>query len=311
MYLAPPKKKDIFLNFISAAVVLLMLRFPGPLFAQELYRWVDDKQTIHFSDDFYSIPEKYQRGAEKRLFAPSRSIPTPMPEDDSRQSTEPTQSPLNVEFFQIGGRILVEGFINQRGPVQLIVDQGAMITTISALMAAQLGITRNDSVPLRLEGSPGLVSGHLVTIDSLRLGDAEIESPDIAISERVSSADGVLGRDFLGLFRVHMDFKSRKMELVRGKGPYDGLSPEWWQERFRFYRGLKQTYEKLIKQRNEGFKKIEQLGSIEYEGDFVAALERIHNEIRRYQGYVRVVTQKLDDLDRRAGYIALPRELRE
>jgi Aspartyl protease len=295
----------------SAFVLLVIFSFSGELLAQELYRWVDDKKIIHFSDDLHSIPEKYRRDAEKRFFPLSPPAPAPTPEDNSKRSPEPTQSPPSVPFFQLGRGIVVDGFINQRGPVQLTVDQGAMITTLPAYMAAQLGITLKNSLPIHLEGIRGLASGHLVTLDSLRVGDAEIESPDIAISESLSSVDGFLGRDFLGLFRVHMDFRLRKMELMRGDGPYDGLLPEWWQEKFRFYRGLKQAYEKQIKQGNESINKLQQLGSFEYGGDFAAALQQIRNEIRRYQGYVSLVTQKIDDLDRRASYVALPRELRE
>lgn len=299
-------------NVIAITVALLVIfSFPGELLAQELYRWLDDKKIIHFSDNLHSIPEKYRRDAEKRFFPPSPPAPAAIPEDNSKRSPEPTQSPPSVPFFQLGRGIVVDGFINQRGPVQLTVDQGAMITTLPAYMAAQLGITFKNSLPIRLEGIRGLASGNLVTIDSLRLGDAEIESLDIAISESLSSVNGFLGRDFLGRFRVHMDFRLRKMELMPGDGPYDGLSPEWWQEKFRFYRSLKQTYEKHIKQRNESINKLQQLGSFEYEGDFAAALQQIRNEIRRYQGYVSLVTQKIDDLDRRAGYVALPRELRE
>jgi hypothetical protein len=212
-------EKGARLNVIAITVALLVIfSFSGELLAQELYRWVDNKGIIHFSDNVHSIPEKYRREVEKRLFPPSRPIPTPIPEDNSRRSTEPTQSPPSVPFFQLGQGILVDGFINQRGPVQLIVNQGAMITTLPAFMAPQLGITLKNSLPLRLEGIRGLASGHLVTIDSLRLGDAEIESLDIAISESVSSANGFLGRDFLGLFRVHMDFRLRRMELMRGDG---------------------------------------------------------------------------------------------
>jgi hypothetical protein len=199
------------------------------------------------------------------LFAPSREMPTPIPEDNSRRSTEPTQSPPSVPFFQLGQGILVDGFINQRGPVQLIVDQGAMITTLPAYIAAQLGITLKNSLPLRMEGIRGLSSGHLVTIDSLRLGDVEMNDFEVAISESISSANGFLGRDFLGLFRVYMDSKLRRMELMPGDGRYDGLSPEWWQDKFRFYRDLRQTYEKHIKQRKESMNKLQRLGSLNME----------------------------------------------
>lgn len=155
-----------------------------------------------------------------------------------------------------------------------------------------------------------MASAHLVTIDSLRLGDVEMNDFEVAISERVSSANGFLRRDFLNLFRVHIHFRLRRMELMRGMGlTRDSLLSG--QEKFRFYQGLKRTYEKNIKQRNESFNKLQELGSFEYGGDFAAALEQIRNEIRKYQDYVRLVTQKIDDLDRRAGYVALPRELRE
>ena len=204
---------------IAITVALLVIfSFPGELLAQEPYRWLDDKKIIHFSDNFHSIPEKYRRDAEKRYFPPSPPAPAPIPEDNPERSPEPTQSPPSIPFFQISRGILVDGFINQRGPVQLIVDQGAMITILPAFMAAQLGISLKNSLPLRLEGIRGLSSGHLVTIDSLRLGNVEMNDFEVAISESVSSANGFLGRDFLNLFRVHMDFKLRRMELMRGMG---------------------------------------------------------------------------------------------
>jgi hypothetical protein len=186
-----------------------------------------------------------------------------------------------------------------------------MITILPAFMAPQLGITLKNSLPLRLEGIRGLASGHLVTIDSLRLGDAEIGSLDIAISERVSSANGFLGRDFLSLFRVHMDYGLNRMELAPGEGPYDGRSPEWWQEKFRFYRGLRQTYEKHIKGRKEEFDRIQQLASFETHVGDEARLKQVLSEVRAYEGYLRIVKQKIDDLDRMASHAAVPRELRE
>jgi hypothetical protein len=41
------------------------------------------------------------------------------------------------------------------------------------------------------------------------------------------------------------------MQLVQEAGPYDGHPAEWWQEKFRFYRGLRQTHEKHINRRKE------------------------------------------------------------
>jgi Aspartyl protease len=155
------------------------------------------------------------------------------------------------------------------------------------------------------------VSGRLVTIDSLRLGDVEMNDLEVAISESGSSGMGLLGMDFLGCFRVHMDYRLNRMELALGEGPYDGRSPEWWQEKFRFYRKLKQTYEKHIKTRKEDFERIQRLASFETHVGDEARLKQVLSEIRAYEGYLRIVKQKIDDLDRRASHAAVPRELRE
>jgi hypothetical protein len=94
----PPDQRDLVVeqgrrfNVIAITVALLVIfSFSGELLAQELYRWLDDKKIIHFSDNLHSIPEKYRHDAEKRFFAPSP--PAPISEDNSKQSAEPTQSP--------------------------------------------------------------------------------------------------------------------------------------------------------------------------------------------------------------------------
>jgi hypothetical protein len=42
-----------------------------------------------------------------------------------------------------------------------------------------------------------------------------------------------------------------------------------------------------------------------------ARLQQIRSEIKKYEGYLRIVTRKIDDLDRRASDAAVPRNLRE
>jgi len=33
---------------------------------QEIYKWVDEKGTVHFSDDLGQVPEKYRNHIQKR-----------------------------------------------------------------------------------------------------------------------------------------------------------------------------------------------------------------------------------------------------
>ncbi len=41
----------------------------------ETYRWVDEKGTVHFTDDLSTIPEKYRSNAETRK--PGKEISGP------------------------------------------------------------------------------------------------------------------------------------------------------------------------------------------------------------------------------------------
>jgi hypothetical protein len=46
-------------------------------FAQEIYRWVDERGTVHFTDDLSLVPEKYRDTARKERPAQVRSAPPP------------------------------------------------------------------------------------------------------------------------------------------------------------------------------------------------------------------------------------------
>lgn len=86
--------------FILVAMIVL------PLIAgsQEIYQWVDEKGTVHFTDDFGQIPEKYQDQVKKKK-APQEAAPTAPPPSSPDKSPEakPTQEP-SVEKKDILGR---------------------------------------------------------------------------------------------------------------------------------------------------------------------------------------------------------------
>jgi hypothetical protein len=292
-------------------VLFTVLSFFGELLAQELYRWVDDKGIVHFVDSLHSVPEKYRRGAEKRSIPPSRETPTSTAQGDAGPTEESPLRHPEIPFIQRGKQILVAGIISQRVPANFIVDARTAITTIPASIAARLRINLSKGFPFRLQENRGLASGRLVTVDSLRVGEVEINDFEIAISEYSPSGLGFLGSDFLGRFHVHVDYKSNRLELAPGEGPYDGRPPEWWQERFRFYRVLKQTYEKLIRKGRADLQGLNELSWHEDAENTVDLHKQILNEIKTYEGYLRVVTQKIDELDRRASDAAVPRNFRE
>src|SRR4030042_3574483 len=68
------------LIFVILFGVLMSSVFAG---GQEVYRWVDEKGTVHFADDISQIPEKYLDQFQKKKFpqepSPSASVPPPTP----------------------------------------------------------------------------------------------------------------------------------------------------------------------------------------------------------------------------------------
>lgn len=58
---------------------------------QEIYRWVDEKGTIHFADDFTLVPEKYRDQIQKRKSSEKPS-PAPVKPPMGTEAAETTQS---------------------------------------------------------------------------------------------------------------------------------------------------------------------------------------------------------------------------
>ena len=58
-----------------AVIAVLILLFVGcPSHAKDVYKWVDEKGTVHFSEDESSVPEKYRDQLEKKSM-PEESKP--------------------------------------------------------------------------------------------------------------------------------------------------------------------------------------------------------------------------------------------
>jgi hypothetical protein len=59
-------------HVILSILILIIFPFTG---YGEMYKWVDEKGTLHFTDDLSNIPEKYRQGAETRNpLLPNHSI---------------------------------------------------------------------------------------------------------------------------------------------------------------------------------------------------------------------------------------------
>jgi hypothetical protein len=76
----------------TCLIIIAGLLFSSVLaFGQEVYKWVDEKGTVHFTDDLGEVPEKYQEQIQKKM-PPKETIPsqpTSPPSIESPKSMEP------------------------------------------------------------------------------------------------------------------------------------------------------------------------------------------------------------------------------
>lgn len=73
-------------------ILLIGVSSSWTAFSQELYRWVDEKGTIHFTDDPTLVPERYRNQLEKKKI--SEKSPTPPKTSLEPQSKRQTPSPM-------------------------------------------------------------------------------------------------------------------------------------------------------------------------------------------------------------------------
>jgi clan AA aspartic protease (TIGR02281 family) len=298
-------------TFLSGFLLLFFCLPTHDPFATEFFRWFDEKGTIHFADNPRSVPERYRNQSPKHEVTRSREA--------ILHALVPTDETSNTQKFIVAltredGRLLVNGTINH-GSVRFIVDTGSSMTIIPATIASRLGVNSKRDPLIGIRAVGGSVEGRLTEIDSLRVGNAEVKNFDIIVVEDSLGGVGLLGADFLSRFQVDINYSREQMMLHLGEGSYDGYPAVWWQEKFRLYGRLKQTYEQRIKQnedhlRSLGINPAQRNWANAYSGK-VNFLQPVADEIKEHEHYLRVVEKKVADLQIRASRAELPRYLRE
>ena len=283
------------MRFIILLIILLTVLVPSGY--AEMYKWVDEKGTIHFTDDPSSIPEKYREDAETRK--PSKEILTPRPQEKPKPSLSPKVSEpegIIVDLFRKHELLLAEVILNDRVRQYFILDTGASFTLINRPTAKELGITIDENTPfMPIFTASSLIFTPLVTLKSIRVGEAEVENVDVLIHDMPSETAGLLGNSFLNKFKVMIDSVNGKMTLYSMQGTPSpdrpgGYGRDFWVSQFRFYYRVMDELKK-VKQRYEG------KGSS-------TELTRVNNAIRYFEN-------QLSEFERKASFAGVPRNWRQ
>ena len=285
------------MRILRFLLLFIMMAVLVPSSYGEMYKWVDEKGTVHFTDDLSSIPEKYRQDAETRKPPKEGSVP------QTPEKPKPPPSPkgaepegMAVDLFRKHELLLAEVILNGRLKQYFIVDTGASFTLINRSTARELGITIDENTPfIPIFTASSLIFTPLVTLQSIRVGEAEVENVDVLIHDMPSDSAGLLGNSFLNKFRVTLDSVNGKMTLYSMQGTASpdrpgGYGRDFWVSQFRFYYRILEELRK-IKQKYEG------RGSS-------SELTRVNNAIRYFEN-------QLSEFERKASFAGVPRNWRQ
>ncbi len=275
-------------------VILVVLASPSD---GEMYKWVDEQGTVHFADDLSKVPENYRQDAETRK-TPKEIPSTEMREKPTMLSIPKTSKPegIEVNLLRRHELLLVEVLLNNRVRQHFIVDSGASFTLISRKTAMELGLTIDENTPIIPVATVNdVILTPLVTLKSLRVGNAEVENVEALVYTMASDKEGLLGNSFLNKFRVVLDSVSEKMALypLQGEPSPDrpgGYGKDYWVGQFRFY--------------NRNLMELKKLKTNYESRGLRSELNRVNNTIRYFEN-------QLNELDRRASFAGVPRNWRE
>ena len=186
-------------TFIVAAIIFFTAALMAPLSHGGIYKWVDARGVVHFTDEPMEVPREDNLSAAKlELYVAGGG------------NTED-----NIPLERAGAGYLVDAIINDAVTVRLIVDTGATSTVISPerLIAAGLVVENEPAVIVTTAG--GKVNAGWALVKKLDVGGRPGHNLRVVAMDPIDGADGLLGMDFMSKYKVE----------IQGAGPTLKLTP--------------------------------------------------------------------------------------
>jgi aspartyl protease family protein len=123
-----------------------------------------------------------------------------------------------IKMKKQGTAIFSKVTINNQQQGTFIVDTGATLVTLSKSFAVRLGLNYAGWPKMLTQTANGIGVAYRGYIDSISIQGLQARHIEIAITEEIGAADGLLGLSFLNRFKIEMDSNSGYMILTARSG---------------------------------------------------------------------------------------------
>jgi len=191
------------------ALLVGCLSLVSSVHAGDMYRWVDEQGRVHLTD----TPPQAKRDLKDLQVYKSRET-SGEPKNSGMPAVDAGKA--NLTSTKPGGTVIVEAVLNQRLTVPMVLDTGADLTVLTKEAAKELRIPAMDRLPkLPFKTAGGMVNFPITTLQSLRVGTAEVRDVNIAIDIDSHLPMGLLGMTFLRHFKVTVDQQRGQVTFER------------------------------------------------------------------------------------------------
>ena len=126
------------------------------------------------------------------------------------------------------GHVVVEGVVNDRWTLPLVVDTGAMVALMPVQAPQRLSIAAENVRSVHTTTASEVSAMASITLDSITVGDGRLEDVmavlrDLSMHDTFASAPGVLPFGFLDRYTVHFDLAGGRLEFYAPDIPMDQL----------------------------------------------------------------------------------------
>ncbi len=254
-------------GILSLSLFSLLIVVFSVAIAADIYKWIDENGSIHFSDSTANVPAKYRSQVSKidlrnKNESPdkSKAIERKDGSNDSSPGKKGSPKKISIPYKAYEGsarRIIIPVKINDRVTVPMLLDTVAPGTIIFFQLAFRLKLFERDEGWLFTEvsGIGGTIPAIRSIIDTVQVGTAKNHFIPVTIVPPVSDEfEGIIGMDFMMNHLIQIDPSQEILifeELPPNSNLVGGRDEQWWRTTFSEF----DTYRTVWKERRDTVKK--------------------------------------------------------